>query len=206
MPSLTLIWKIEQFLPLSSESEPNVEGILVDDHTLIANKEMQNNLEQRGFGETRQDKFFLKPFESLYFLFYNKLSLAKGKKKIAFDDMVQICIDFDKDALTKFLIYRDLRVRGYAVKDGFGFGSDFRVYERGQFGEKGAKYLVFGLTEGKQEKIGHLQKNIEEITKMGKEPILAVVERRGEVIYYKLSLVRFVENTKNIDASSFVSS
>ncbi len=139
-------------------------------------------------------------------MFYKKLSLSKGKKKVTFDDMVQICNDFDRDALTKFLIYRDLRVRGYTVKDGFGFGSDFRVYERGQFGEKGAKYLVFGLTEGKQEKIGQLQKNIEEITKMGKEPILAVVERRGEVIYYKLSLVRFVENTKNIDAASFVSS
>jgi tRNA-intron endonuclease len=191
---------------LSSESEPTVEGILVDDHALITNKEMQNNLEQRGYGEIRKDKFFLKPFESLYFLFYNKLSLVRGKKKIAFDDMVQICNEFDKNALTKFLIYRDLRVRGYTVKDGFGFGSDFRVYERGQFGEKGAKYLVFGLTEGKQEKIGQLQKNIGEITKMGKEPILAVVERRGEVIYYKLSMVRFVENTKNIDASGFVSS
>lgn len=190
---------------MSSDSEPNVSGTLVDDHTLVGNKEIQNSLEQRGYGEVRQGKFFLKPFESLYFLFYNKLSLTKGKKKIAFDDMVQICSDHDKDALTKFLIYRDLRVRGYAVKDGFGFGSDFRVYERGQFGEKGAKYLVFGLTEGKQEKIGQLQKNVEEITKMGKEPILAVVERRGEVIYYKLSLVRFVENTKNIDASSFVS-
>lgn len=190
---------------MSSESEPNVDGVLIGDHTLIANKEMMNNLEQRGYGEIRQEKFFLKPFESLYFLFYHKLSLTKGKKKIAFDDMVQICSEFDKDALTKFLIYRDLRVRGYTVKDGFGFGSDFRVYERGQFGEKGAKYLVFGLTEGKQEKIGQLQKNIEEITKMGKEPILAVVERRGEVIYYKLSLVRFLENTKNIDTSSFVS-
>lgn len=190
---------------MSSEAEPNVSGVLVDDHALVGNKEIQNALEQRGYGEMRHDKFFLKPFESLYFLFYKKLSLTKGKKKISFDEMVQICSDFDKDALTKFLIYRDLRVRGYAVKDGFGFGSDFRVYERGQFGEKGAKYLVFGLTEGKQEKIGQLQKNIEEITKMGKEPILAVVERRGEVIYYKLSLVRFMENTKNIDASSFVS-
>jgi tRNA-intron endonuclease, archaea type len=79
------------------------------------------------------------------------------------------------------------------------------VYERGQFGEKGAKYLVFGLAEGKQEKIGQLQKNIQEITKMGKEPILAVIERRGEVIYYKVSHVRFLENTKNIDSSGFVS-
>ena len=130
---------------MSSESEPNVEGTLVDDHTLIVNKEMQNNLEQRGYGEIRKDKFFLKPFESLYFLFYNKLSLVRGKKKIAFDDMVQICNEFDKDSLTKFLIYRDLRVRGYTVKDGFGFGSDFRVYERGQFGEKGAKYPYFAI-------------------------------------------------------------
>jgi tRNA-intron endonuclease len=189
---------------MSSDAEPNIEGVLVDDHTVIANKEMQNALEQKGYGELKQGKFLLKPFESLYFLFYNKLQLAKGKKRIGFDQMLQICTEFDENALTKFLIYRDLRVRGYAVKDGFGFGSDFRVYERGQFGEKGAKYLVFGLAEGKQEKIGQLQKNIEEITKMGKEPILAVIERRGEIIYYKISLVRFVENTKNIDASGFV--
>ena len=118
--------------------------------------------------------------------------------------MLSIASEKDENALTKFLIYRDLRVRGYAVKDGFGFGADFRVYERGQFGEKGAKYLVFGLAEGKQEKVGTLQKNIEEITKMGKEPILAVIERRGEVIYYKISNVKFVENTKNIDSSGFV--
>lgn len=189
---------------MSFDAEPDIEGTLVDDHTLITNKEMQNTLELKGYGETRQGRFLLKPFESLYFLFYKKLHLTKGKKIIRFDELLQICSKFDENALTKFLIYRDLRVRGYTVKDGFGFGSDFRVYERGQFGEKGAKYLVFGLAEGKQEKIGSLQKNIEEITKMGKEPILAVIERRGEVIYYKISLVRFVENTKNIDASGFV--
>lgn len=189
---------------MSSDSEPNIEGVLVDDHTLVTNKETQNILEQKGYGETRQGRFLLKPFESLYFVFYKKLHLTKGKKTLSFDDLLQICSKFDENALTKFLIYRDLRVRGYAVKDGFGFGSDFRVYERGQFGEKGAKYLVFGLAEGKQAKIGALQKNIEEITKMGKEPILAVIERRGEVIYYKISLVRFIENTKNIDESGVV--
>ncbi|CDI05295.1 tRNA-intron lyase [Candidatus Nitrosotenuis uzonensis] len=189
---------------MSNETEPTIEGILVDDHTLVSDRAVQNYLEQRGYGETRHDKFFLKPFESLYFLFYNKLVVTKSRKKMSFDQLLQVCTEFDQNALTKFLIYRDLRVRGYAVKDGFGFGSDFRVYERGQFGEKGAKYLVFGLAEGRQEKIGQLQKNIEEITKMGKEPILAVIERRGEVIYYKISQIRFVENTKNIDASGFV--
>ena len=107
----------------------------------------------------------------------------------------------DPEALTKFLIYRDLRTRGYVVKDGFGFGSDFRVYERGQFGEKGAKFLIFGLNEGQQEKMGNLQKKIEQITQMGKEPIIAVIERRGEVIYYKINKMNFYENKSRLEES-----
>lgn len=177
-----------------SDIEFKVEGTLVKDHCLVSDKSMQNNLEQRGFGEISKSKFFLKPFETLYLLFVDKLKLSKGTQRIDFDSMMQECIKFDADALTKFLIYRDLRTRGYIAKDGFGFGSDFRVYERGQFGEKAAKYVVFGLSEGKQERMGLLQKKVEQITKMGKEPVIAVIERRGEVIYYKISRIKFLEN------------
>ena len=177
-----------------SDIEFKVEGVLVKDHTLILDKNMQNSLEQKGFGEIIKKKFFLKPFESLYFLYADKLKLTRGNQQINFDSMMQECIKFDNDILTKFLIYRDLRTKGYIAKDGFGFGSDFRVYERGQFGEKAAKYVVFGLSEGKREKMGLLQKQIEQMTKMGKEPVIAVIERRGEVIYYKISRIKFLEN------------
>ena len=177
-----------------SDIESKVEGILVKDHTMISDKGMQNNLEQRGFGEVIKKKFFLKPFESLYLLYIDKLRLLRGKQSVNFDYLVDECIKYDNEAFTKFLIYRDLRTRGYITKDGFGFGSDFRVYERGQFGEKGTKYVVFGLTEGRRQKIGLLQKQIEQITTMGKEPVLAVIERRGEVIYYKVSKIQFHPN------------
>lgn len=177
-----------------SELESKVEGVLVKDHVLISDKNMQHSLEQKGFGETAKEKFLLKPFESLYLLYVDKLKLVKGSRAINFDDLMDECIKQDVEAFTKFLIYRDLRTRGYVAKDGFGFGSDFRVYERGQFGEKGAKYVVFGLTEGRRQKVGILQKQIEEIVTMGKEPVLAVIERRGEVIYYKISRIQFHQN------------
>ena len=177
-----------------SDIESKVEGILVKDHTMISDKEMQHNLEQGGFGEIIKKNFFLKPFESLYLLYIDKLRIFKGKQSVNFDYLVDECMKYDNDAFTKFLIYRDLRTRGYITKDGFGFGSDFRVYERGQFGEKGTKYVVFGLTEGRRQKIGLLQKQIEQITTMGKEPVLAVIERRGEVIYYKVSKIQFHQN------------
>ena len=177
-----------------SDIETKIEGILVKDHTLIIDKNMQHSLEQKGFGEIIKKKFFLKPFESLYLLYAGNLKLLKGRVQINFDFMMQECVKYDVDALTKFLIYRDLRSRGYVAKDGFGFDSDFRVYERGQFGEKAAKYVIFGLNEGRRQKMGLLQKQIEQITTMGKEPVLAVIERRGEVIYYKISKIQFHEN------------
>ena len=199
-----LIWKlIINSATMEIEAEPQVEGELVKDQTLISKKEMQRALEQKGYGEITNKKFFLKPFESLYLLYCEKLKLKKANRIIDFDSLMQTCKKYDEDVLTKFLIYRDLRNRGYIVKDGFGFGSDFRVYDRGHFGEKGAKYLIFGMNEGTQEKIGQLQKKIEQITHMGKEPIIAVIERRGEIIYYKISRINFLENKEKVNLEPF---
>jgi len=183
------------------DETPLVEGELISGQTRVSNKEMIHELELKGYGELENNQLTLKFFESLYLLYSSKLILKKNKKKIEFDDLLIIYQEQDPEALTKFLIYRDLRNRGYVVKDGFGFGSDFRVYERGHFGEKGAKFLVFGLNEGQQEKMGHLQKKIEQITQMGKEPIIAVIERRGEVIYYKINRMNFYENKSRIEES-----
>ena len=176
------------------EEMPDTRGTLQSNHVHVSDKSVINTLGHGGYGEQEDAILVLKSFESLYLLYLEKLVLTKGRKRIGFDEFMRMCQKNDPGILTKFLIYRDLRNRGYVVKEGFGFGSDFRVYERGQFGAKGAKFLVFGLAEGQQEKMGSLQKKIEQITRMGKEPIIAVIERRGEVIYYKINKMSFNEN------------
>jgi len=188
---------------MSAEVDPEIQGVLIKNQSIILEPNRQQELEQKGYGDMVKDKLVLKPFESLYLLYTDKLALFRGKKNIGFDLFLQICKKQDESILTKFLVYRDLRTRGYTVKDGFGFGSDFRVYAKGDFGEKGAKFLVFGLNEGKQEKIGKLQKKVEEITKMGKEPIIAVIQRQGEIIYYKISRMNFYQNTQKMDMQDF---
>ena len=188
---------------MSFENNSKIQGVLIKNQIMVLNPDSQKDLEQKGYGELEKNKFYLKSFESLYLLYTGALTLFKGKKKVGFDSLIQICKKNDEGILTKFLVYRDLRTRGYTVKDGFGFGSDFRVYSKGDFGEKGAKFLVFGLSEGKQEKIGKFQKKIEEIIKMGKEPIIAVIERRGEIIYYKITRMNFYQNKQKIEMKDF---
>ena len=174
----------------------SIQGVLIKNQTVILNPDIQHGLEQKGYGEMEKNKLLLKPFESLYLLYTNKLIILKGKNKIDFDLLLQICKKQDHDILTKFLVYRDLRNRGYTVKDGLGFGSDFRVYDKPFSPKSSSKFLVFGLNEGKHEKMSELRKKIEEITKIDKKPIIAVVQRQGEIIYYKISRMNFTKITK----------
>ena len=183
---------------MSNDLDPEVQGVLIKNQTVILEPKLQQQLNQKGYGEMDQNKLLLKSFESLYLLFTGRLAIFRGKKNVDFDSFLQICKKQDKDILTKFLVYRDLRNRGYTVKDGLGFGSDFRVYDKPYSSKSSSKFLVFGLNEGKHEKISNLQKKIEEITKIDKEPIIAVVQRQGEIIYYKVLEINFYQNTKKI--------
>ena len=183
---------------MSDDLDPEVRGVLIKNQTVILEPKLQQQLKQKGYGEMDQNKLLLKSFESLYLLFTGRLAIFRGKKNIDFDSFLQICKKQDKDILTKFLVYRDLRNRGYTVKDGLGFGSDFRVYDKPFSPKSPSKFLVFGLNEGKHEKMSELRKKIEEITKIGKEPIIAVIQRQGEIIYYRVSEMNFYQNTEKI--------
>ena len=132
----------------------------------------------------------------LHLIHSKRLKLYRDKEKEAldFNFVLRLALKHDKEILTKFLIYRDLRTRGYVAKEGFGFGADFRVYERGMFEKKVAKYVVFGINEGTNTTAKAFSSAIDQIEKMGKDAVVAVIERRGEVIYYKASKMRFTEN------------
>ena len=188
---------------MSFDFETKITAKFIDEKTIVINPKMQSVLTERGFGESEKDTLILNSFETLYLLYNNKLELKKINKNIVFDELIQKYIQKNDDILTRFLLYRDLRTKGYVVKDGFGFGSDFRVYEKGTYGQKDAKFLIFAFNEGTQQKIGKLYKNIREITQMGKEPIIAVIERRGEIIYYKINKMNFLENKPEPEMKDF---
>jgi tRNA-intron endonuclease len=165
---------------------------------LVTEKRFQDQLRNKGFGEKEDFEYLLKPYEALYLLYTKRLVLKGKKDDLDFDSLVELVLKHDKDILTRFLIYRDLRSRGYIAKEGFGFGVDFRVYERGEFEKKPSRYIVFGMNEGVNIKVNNFSVAIEQIGKMGKDAVIAVIERRAGKIYYKVSKILFAENNKNV--------
>lgn len=189
--------------PFSSSSVTDtiatvVEARLIGGEARVEEVRFQDELRTKGFGEKEDRDYVLKPYEILY-LFHTKRLVLTGRSDISFDSLVHRLARHDKNIMTKFLIYRDLRSRGYVAKEGFGFGNDFRVYERGDYEKKPAKYVVFGINEGTDVTARVITRAIEQIEKMGKEAVIAVIERRGEVIYYKASRMSFSDNRYRIE-------
>ena len=173
------------------ETKP-FEGILVEREVRVSEEDRLGELEESGYGSKDGDAIVLRDYEALFLLYAKKLILRDEKgREVGFEELAELTQKKVRDSWTKFMIYRDLRSRGYVVREGFGFGTDLRVYERGDYPKKAAKYVVFALDEGIEKGVAELEKSVKEMAKMGKEAIIAVIERRGEVIYYKVSRARF---------------
>jgi tRNA-intron endonuclease, archaea type len=180
----------------NSEFQNIIQGVLTKKCLIkIDDFRSQDQLRNKGYGDKENNNYFLETYEALYLLHLNKLVIINGDV-VDFSDLMKHALKYDKEIVTKFLVYRDLRSRGYVVKEGFGFGTDFRVYERGGYEKKRAKYVIFCVNEGINVKVGELSRHVREIETMGKNAIAAVVERRGEVIYYKLTNMKFNKNKK----------
>jgi tRNA-intron endonuclease, archaea type len=174
------------------EQAPPIGAKLEGGTVEVTERGRTGELQESGYGTKEGKRYILTDYEALYLLYAGKLKLVDGKgKEVGFPALAEETQRKARDSWTKFIIYRDLRSRGYIVRDGFGFGTDLRVYERGDYPDKAATYVVFALDEGTERGVGDLDKSVREMAKMGKEAIIAVIERRGEVIYYKVSRARF---------------
>ena len=172
-----------------------VRGVLSGKGVTVSATQNLESLTSRGYGILEDKELFLGFCEALFLQGKGVLDVFKGrvKKPLGFRELLHQFEIVDKNAWTRYLVYRDLRSRGYVVRDGFGLGIDFRVYERGEFGKATAPYLVLVLQEGKPVSVKELARVLKNVQGLKKTLALAVVNRRGEVVYYTLSRLTMKE-------------
>jgi tRNA-intron endonuclease len=166
-----------------------VGASLKETDVTISSPEGMEEFSQKGYGVTEDSKLRLTFVESLFLLSKGAIEIkdeATGKK-LVFEELLKRFQSVDKDAWVRYIIYRDLRSRGYVAREGFGLGIDFRLYERGDYGRGTAKHLIFGIQEGKPVSIETLARTQRYVQNLKKNLVLAVINRRGEIVYYSLS-------------------
>lgn len=173
----------------SREAELKIKASLGEKGVLVSSPEGIEGLSARGYGTSENGKLTLNFYEALFLLSKGIIEIEDEKTggTVDFQDLLKWFQSVDENAWVKYLIYRDLRSRGYVAREGFGLGIDFRVYERGEYGKETAKYLIFGVQEGQPLLVEELARALKYVQSLKKKLVLAVINRRGEVVYYSLS-------------------
>ena len=145
------------------------------------------------YGEPTEDKKFqYSLIEAFYLMERGKFNVVDNKsKKISNDDFLKKARKLEPNFWVRYVVFKDLRKRGYIVKTALKFGADFRVYDRGvKPGEDHARWIVYPVYEtGVQSWYEFTAKNrVAHSTR--KRLLIAIVDNESDCVYYEIKWMR----------------
>ncbi|MEM3405484.1 MAG: tRNA-intron lyase [Candidatus Pacearchaeota archaeon] len=149
--------------------------------------------EKSWFGEKKEGKIIYSIFETLYLLEKEKIELIFENKKINFENFFSIISKKDKKIPIKYIVFKDLRSKGYVVKTALKFGAEFRVYEKGTKPHKNkehAKWILYPLKESDKITMQELSAKSRIAHSTKKNLLIAVVDEEEDVTYYEVSWIK----------------
>jgi tRNA-intron endonuclease len=135
--------------------------------------------------------------EALYLLEKRRISIKKSGKKLSFDGLMDFGLERDKRLHEKFIVYRDIRDRGFVAKTGFKFGCDFRVYQRGVGVKKGpkaasehTKWIVYTVPEDYTCSFAELSRAVRLAHSIRAQMLWAIVDNEDDVTYFEVVRIK----------------
>ena len=163
-------------------------------YSLIEDKNANDIYSQGWFGHfSKGNNLKLDSFETVLLLERRKIEVIDDQNQsVELEKVVAYFSEFEPDFLIHYILYKDLRSRGYVVKKESLDNQYFELYERGATPNK-AKHLalVIPMVEGVLFEIDDIDQIVSETKKIGKQLIFAVVDSLGDVSYYSVSELEF---------------
>ena len=174
--------------------KPIVNGLMADTRVITeSSDDAREFFNQSRFGTLNESgKVELSLLEALYLLERERLNIkSESGKSLSFELYVKKARKVEPNFWIRYVVFRDMRNRGYIIKTALKFGADFRVYDRGvKPGEDHAKWIVFPVHEASvftwhefsaKNRVAHSTK---------KRLLLAIVDDENDVTYYQVSWTR----------------
>jgi len=177
-----------------------IVGELLVQRVIVWDEKAFDELQESGYGKFLDDRIELALVEAMYLIEKQKLKVVlseKGKKKsLKKKEFYDYAIKNERNFHARFIVYSDLRDRGFLVKTGFKFGCDFRVYERGVKLKKGpkevfehTKWVVHAIPEEFSCSFPELSRAVRLAQNIRTEMIWAIVDSENDVTYYGIKRI-----------------
>ena len=187
-----------------------LEGVIEENKVIISDKKGIDEFYNTSYigtieeTEDHQEILVLNSTEVLLLCERNRILIwennDKSKKLYDFESLLIHFTQYDERLWQKYIIYMDLRKRGYIVRTGFGGGIEFRVYKRGSdFENDTAKYLIYPVFEGNPIELRDLDKMSRVALSSRKDLIVATVDRLSKPIYYSVKKFQILNKEESIE-------
>ncbi|NLI74527.1 MAG: tRNA-intron lyase [Euryarchaeota archaeon] len=123
--------------------------------------------------------------EALFLVESSRLEILSEGKPVSLPKLMSLAASDRRDFEIKYIVYRDLRQRGYIVKTA-GDDFDFRVFPRGGSPTTTpTKNWVAAISERAIFDMSAFVEDIDRAERTRKELLLAVVDEEGDLTYYR---------------------
>lgn len=140
------------------------------------------------FGELVDGKIQYSLVEALYLIEKAKLVIKENKRAMKKDDFIRLSQKLEKDFWIKYVVFRDMRNRGYIVKTALKFGAEFRVYDRGiKPGDDHAKWILFPVSESRSLTWYNFSAMNRVAHSTRKNLLVGIVDAESSVTYYNVA-------------------
>lgn len=137
--------------------------------------------EQSGYGRPEGNGLRLSPEEALYLVHRGRIEVEGH----TFDTLLA-ALASRSNRMRSFLVYRDIRERGYAIQSG---PHDFRVFRRGQKPGGGpSQYSISVVSERDLVDFGRVIGEVSASKNIRKQHVLAAVDDENELTYYEVKI------------------
>jgi len=183
------------------KSEERLRGILVS-REIIVNKEENpywRAYYSTGYGKSDDNKLILHPIEALHLLDNKKIIIVnENGENIDRKKLINLMVG-DKNAWPTYIIYKDLRQRGYSIKLVNKYPIVIDIYPRGLSPiDSDPSYSVMSAEASKEINLGDLDTAIDICKERKTQLVIGIVDELGDVTYYKVLEVLEVETKLKI--------
>ena len=143
------------------------------------------------------DSLCLEPEEILLLLDRGRIEVKNEitKEPVSSEDLVIHFTRINRNFWSRYLVYKDLRNRGYVVSIGTRITAPFRIYSRGgKPGESVSKKVIYPIPEGEDIDLDLLDQIVKQAKIDRKKLLLSVIDRLGDVTYYQASQLELEYN------------
>ena len=127
----------------------------------------------------------------MFLLEKGKVEVFSRNKKLSKEELMNKLRRLDKRFQIRYIVFKDLREKGYIVKTALKFGADFRVYDKGKRpGKAHAKWIVFADHESKRTTWHDFSAKNRVAHSTKKKLLLAIVDDESDITYYEVGWIR----------------